>query len=312
MTFFLRKFYLVLIFVLTFCWSQAKKPTLMIIPSDVWMNTNQYGSTNDKGYFVPDYKKAFQNDPNLVLVIGKMNTIMADRGFPLKNLESEIKKIESNSATLTEFSGATPETPLEQLARTLKTDLILQITYTVNQEGPKKSIVFNLQALDAYNQMQVAGAQGVGVPSLSASLPVLLEEAVLSHIDNFNASLQKYFDTLLEKGRESKLFIRVNKKSSIHLDSDINDQGEDKRLIDCLDDYFKENLQRYNIDTQENDYMVDISLTIPVLDAQGKAFALNDFMNQFRRYLSVRLRLETKYTLKGLGEAWLLIEGVKK
>jgi hypothetical protein len=297
----------------TIFWAQAKKPTLMIIPSDVWMKTNQFGEINEKGYFIPDYKKAFQNDADLLLVISKINTIMAERGFPLKNLESEIKKIENISNTMTAFAGSVPETPFEHLVRTLKTDMIIQITYTLIQEGPKKSIVFNLQALDSYNQSQVAGANGTGVPSISANLPVLLQEAVLSQIDNFTTSLQKYFDVLMEKGRESKLFVRVNRKANIHLDTDIKIAGEeDKRLLDWMDFYFKEKLKRYNIDAQEDDYSVDITLTIPVLDQQGRGFSLNDFMSQFRRHLSSFLKIESKYSLKGLGEAWLLIEGEKK
>ena len=290
---------------------QAKKPTLIIIPSDVWMKTNNFGDMNEKGYFIPDYKQAFQNDANLLLVISKINTIMAERGFPLKNLESEIKKIENTSNTMAAFAEAIPETPFEQLLRTLKTDMIIQITYTLMQEGPKKSIVFNLQALDAYNQNQVVGANGTGAPSASVNLPVLLEEAVLSQMDNFTASLQKYFDVLMEKGRESKLFVRVSKKANINLDKDMNIAEEEKRLLDWMDVYFKKKLKRYNIDNQENDYSVDITLNIPLLDEKGVGFSLNDFMSQFRRYLSNSLKIESKYSLKGLGEAWLVIEGEK-
>jgi hypothetical protein len=209
------------------------------------------------------------------------------------------------------FAEAIPETPFEQLLRTLKTDMIIQITYTLMKEGPKKSIVFNLQALDAYNQNQVVGANGTGAPSVSVNLPVLLEEAVLSQMDNFTASLQKYFDVLMEKGRESKLFVRVNKKANINLDKDMNIAEEEKRLLDWMDVYFKKKLKRYNIDNQENDYSVDITLNIPLLDEKGAGFSLNDFMSQFRRYLSNSLKIESKYSLKGLGEAWLVIEGEK-
>ena len=71
--------------------SQAKKPTIMIVPSDVWCNTNGYMMEfNNQGKIVkvPDYKKALQENADLLLVISKINELMADRGFPLKNLES--------------------------------------------------------------------------------------------------------------------------------------------------------------------------------------------------------------------------------
>lgn len=40
--------------------------------------------------------------------------------------------------------------------------------------------------------------------------------------------------------QNSKLFIRVNKKiSGISLDTDVRHQGEDKLLLECLDDYLR-------------------------------------------------------------------------
>ena len=75
-------------------YGQAKKPTIMVMPSDVLCQKNGFMTIYDNQgtqQSVPDYKKALQNDPDLLLVIGKINTLMTDRGFPLKNLESVIK-----------------------------------------------------------------------------------------------------------------------------------------------------------------------------------------------------------------------------
>ena len=77
---------------------QAKKPTIMVLPSDVWCNTNGYMLEFDNQgtkVKVPDYKKAFQENADLLAVISKINGLMADRGFPLKNAESAIKSLES-------------------------------------------------------------------------------------------------------------------------------------------------------------------------------------------------------------------------
>lgn len=83
--------------------AQAKKPTLMVIPSDMWCNTNGYMTAYDNQgseILVPDYQRAIQSDVNLLPVIAKINDLMADRGFPLKNLESEIKSIRQNNAEM--------------------------------------------------------------------------------------------------------------------------------------------------------------------------------------------------------------------
>ena len=86
--------FLFLFFAINTSFAQAKKPTIMIVPSDAWCNQNGYMKTySNQGetVSVPDYKKAFQENTNLLMIISKINGLMAERGFPLKNLESEIK-----------------------------------------------------------------------------------------------------------------------------------------------------------------------------------------------------------------------------
>ena len=55
----------VMLLVINSAFSQAKKPTIMILPSDVWCNTNGYMMEFDNQgtkVKVPDYKKAFQEN----------------------------------------------------------------------------------------------------------------------------------------------------------------------------------------------------------------------------------------------------------
>ena len=189
---------------------QAKKPTLMVVPSDVWCNTNGYMMEfDDQGtkIKIPDYKKAMQENSDLLLVISAINGMMAERGFPLKNLESAMKTLSSNSAEdnmmASKGSGSgLSESPIDALKKTAKADIIIQMTWTVNITGPKKSISFNLQGLDSYTDKQIATAVGTGAPSFTAEIPVLLQEAVTAHIDNFSASLQTHFDDMFANGRD--------------------------------------------------------------------------------------------------------------
>ena len=65
---------------------QAKKPTIMVVPSDAWCNENGYVQTYDDmgiSKTVSDYKAALTSDMDLKLVIAKINELMADRGFPV-------------------------------------------------------------------------------------------------------------------------------------------------------------------------------------------------------------------------------------
>ena len=180
---------------------QAKKPTLMVVPSDAWCKEHGYEQSFDnQGTIeqIPDYKAAVSSDKQLNAVISKINLLMADRGFPLKDLEQNVKSIASLSAEdrliTSKTSGASiTESPLDRLRRTAKADIIIEIDWTVNTLGPKNSITYNLRALDSYSNKQVAGAEGTGKASFSAELPVLLEEAVLDHMDSFVERLQNHF-----------------------------------------------------------------------------------------------------------------------
>lgn len=64
---------------------QAKKPTIMVVPSDRYCISKEFKKltfeNQGQKQTLPDYKAALQNDPDLRMVITKMAQIMADRGF---------------------------------------------------------------------------------------------------------------------------------------------------------------------------------------------------------------------------------------
>jgi hypothetical protein len=293
---------------------QAKKPTIMVVPSDVWCTQNNFMMTYDNQgteVRIPDYKKAMQTDGNLLLVISKINTMMADRGFPLKNLETVLKDIEQMRAednmTSSKSSGASiAESPLDILKRTAKADIIMQLTYTVNTQGPRKYITFVLQGLDAYTDKQIAGAQGSGQPSISADLPVLLEEAVLAHIDNFNAQLQSHFDDLLANGREVTVRIRVWDSSPVDLEQEYNG----KELAEIIDDWmarYTVNGRYSNSDGSEN-FILFEQVRIPLYTETGKAMDTRQFVTELKKFLNAPpYSITCKVMTQGLGRATLVI-----
>ncbi len=229
------------------CFGQAKKPTLMVVPSDAWCTKHGYVKTYDNQGVTekyPDYQRALQEDTDLLLVISKLGEMMADRGFPLKDLEAAMRSIRTDAAedavtTSKDEGDVLAETPLEVLKRTAKADIILQLTWTVNKTGPKQSVTFNLRGLDSYTDKQVAAASGTGAPSFSAEVPVLLEESVLAHIDNFNNQLQNHFDDLFENGREVKLTCRRWSGSDVDFESEFD--GEELGFL--IEDWVTENTE---------------------------------------------------------------------
>jgi hypothetical protein len=292
---------------------QAKKPVIMVVPSDFLCISEGYVMTfDDMGTTrtLPDYRAALQQSSDLLLVIGKINTLMADRGFPLKNLESVLRSIEQQSAEdammMSKSGSDIAESPLDALKRVAKADIIMQLTWNVNETGPKRSVTFNLQGLDSYTDKQVAGAQGTGTPSFSAELPVLLEEAVLSHLDNFNAQLQMHFDDLLENGREISMRVRIWSTSPV----DLEEEYDGYELGEIIEDWVYENTVQGRFTTTDatENMMVFEQVRIPLYNDRGRAMDARMFAQDLRRFLNRDpYNLDVKVSTRGLGQAQIII-----
>lgn len=295
--------------------AQVKKPTIMVIPAEAWCANNGYmlsyeaqGVKTD----VPDYKKALQNDINLFNVITKISELMAERGFPLKDFSSTIKSIEQSSAEnqmlTSSTSGASlAETPYEQLGNMAKADIIVELLWTINVVGPKRSVTYTLSGKDAYTNNVIASTTGTGAPSLAAEIPVLLEEAVLNKMDNFTSQLQEHFDDLLTNGREVNVEVLVfNNGSGKNLETEFS--GE--MLSDIIDEWMYNNTQehRYNISVATENRMLLERVHIPLYRDNGMPMDTRSFANNLRRFLrAAPYNVECKLVTKGLGKAILVI-----
>jgi len=295
--------------------SQAKKPTIMVVPSDNWCVQNgfvQEFNNQGKKMKLPDYQRALQENSNLMLVIAKLNELMSERGFPLKNLESSLKSLQRQSAEdamLSSKGGAElNESPIDKLKQVAQADIWLQMSWTINQTGPKKSITFILQGLDAYTDKQVAGASGTGAPSFSAEVPVLLQEAVLSHLDNFNAQLQAHFDDMFANGREVTLRVRVWNSWGYDLESD-NFGKEGKELGTIIEDWVYDNTvaHRFSTTTATENVMLFEQVRIPLYDARNRAVDTRSWARELQNYLKKELKIDAKLMIQGLGQAQLVL-----
>ena len=297
----------------TLSFGQAKKPTLMVVPADNWCIANNYvDKINDQGTVkdVPNYKRALQNSSECYNVITKINTLMSDRSFPLKDLSSVLKSMANNTVmdiVTTSSSGAElAESTLDLIKRNSNADIILELNWQVNTVGPKKSITYSLAAKDSYTDKQIAGAQGTGSPSFSADLPVLLEEAVVANMDNFCAQLQAHFDDMMENGREVTMEVKVLENGSgINLASEY--EGEE--LTDIIDDWVSDNSvnHRYNLSQGSNNFLKFEQIRIPLFQANGRPNDTRRWTRDSSKFLTTKYQISSKVDIRGLGKAVLLI-----
>lgn len=313
------RFVPVLLLCSALAFGQAKKPTLMVVPSDNWCITNGYTLEFDNQGMtetIPDYKRAFQENSDLLLVVSKLSGLMAERGFPLKNMESEIKSINQVSAldNMRGSKGGGAEvavSPVDEILNQAKADIILQLTWTINKVGPNRSITFNLQGLDAYSNKQIATAAGTGAPSFSVELPVLLEEAVLSYIGPFADSLQDHFDDLFENGRE----VSISVKRWSDWDGDLESYyGPDQEELGILiEDWMADNTVNGRFSTKDasENMIIFEQVRIPLYyerNGQQRAMDTRRFASELSRYLrGAPFNIENKLTTRGLGEATIFL-----
>lgn len=293
---------------------QAKKPTLMVVPSDNWCNANGCMTVVDNQgveVYVPNYQKAFVTSSDLLPVISRINGLMADRGFPLKNLETVMKSVNQQQTELSAVQskdGSSVQTnDIMAIRQAARADIIIQITWTLNQIGPKKSVTFTMQGLDSYTGKEVASATGTGNPSFSTETAVLLSEAVNAHIDEFCSRLQNHFDDMFENGRQIALKLNVFQNSQ---DIDFETEFDGKELREIIEDWMSENTvnKRFNLSDDSELYMNFEDVRIPLYDEKERPIAANAFARKLVRDLKAKYQIEpAKILNQGLGQCTIIL-----
>lgn len=295
--------------------AQIKKPELMVIPSDVWCITNGYYYEVDNmgtTVKVPYYKQALQESMGLKLAIAKLNDLMAERQFPLESLEQTLKNLEQRRAednlTMSKAGNELAESPLDELARTAKCDIILELSWDVKDFGPKHSLSYILEARDAYTSKSIGAVSGTGSPSFSADVDVLLEEAIVANMDNFNVRLQKHFEEMQTIGREISLDIKVfaNNEAGVDLETEF---GGDE-LIDIINDWLQQNTiqGRFSMPYASENIANFTQVRIPVYDERGRAMDANGFAKNLAKVLKKEpYNIPCKVLVNGLGRAVIIL-----
>jgi hypothetical protein len=297
----------------TSTFSQAKKPTLMVLPSDNWCEQRYFMTEFDNQgtkQKLPNYKQAFQEDTELAQVISKIGSLMIDRGFPLKDAEQELKAIEVRSAednmTMSNSSGSSlTESPLDILKNRSKSDILIQIWWKVNKSDNGKIVSFILEAFDAYTNKRIAAATGNGNPG-NEIVPVLLEKAIMQNFDPFAVQLQSHFEDLLTNGREIRLTVRKWDNWENNLETEF----DGIELRDIIYDWVQENTVqgRFNESNSTENRIDYEQVRIPVYDERNRALDARQYTRDLVKYLtSPPYNIDVKLMTRGLGEAILVL-----
>lgn len=297
----------------TLAFSQAKKPTIMVVPSLTWCNEHGYTKTfdtNGSTKTVQDFEKAFENDGDLKIAITTIGEIMTDLGFNLKDMEQNLSALATdraeNAAATSKTGADVAQSPLDIINARAKSDIIFDLYWKVNTLGPRRSLTYNLRALDAYTNKQIAGTSGTGNPSISAELAVLLQEAVRGTMGKIEAQLMKHFEDMQQNGREVMLVVRTWEDSPVDLETEF----DGKELSELIEDWMAENTVNgvYSTLNATENIMEFEQVRIPFYGANNRQLDTRQWARGLVNFLKTK-GIESKLNMRGLGHATITIGG---
>ncbi len=285
----------------------------MIVPSDNWCTQRYFTTTYNKQgvkVHVPDYQRAFQEDLEIKPVIARIGQLMTDMGYSLKDCEQELKAIATRQAednvTLSKTSGASlVESPLDQLKRRTKSDIIINVDWVIRKETAGRTVTFILEAFDSYTSKRIATATGTCQPS-ELTVPELLECAIGSHIKTFDKQLDNYFRDLKKNGREIVFTVRCWDS----WDKDLEEEYNGEELTDCIQQWMREHTVKgvFNLTDGTENFLQFEQVCIPFYDDNGNAMDARAFGTQLRKHLAkAPYNITSKVMVRGLGEAIIVL-----
>lgn len=216
----------------------AMKPIIMVVPDKSWCQHMNYVTAG-----VPDYRKAIGDD-KMRGAMAAMGNIMAERGYPLASLEGALDQIDNentlNTTLQSKGDGYIQEDDLSKLSRVANADIVLNLGMTEKAYGPRRMMEFLITAVDAGSNKVVFGKPGTSSGS-NAPVNTLLEEAVMSFMDEFCSKLSIHFNDIENNGRECQVIFQVADDCPYNFESEVSVNGESGELGEFIDYWLSEN-----------------------------------------------------------------------
>ncbi len=308
------KIVLFLIFISHFGFAQnIKKSSFMVMPSTQWMTAHNYTTTIDnqgESVEVYNYKKAMSQDIDLLPVIAKIEGILKGRGLQTINLQAKLSDLDQESAEDAMQTGkaTSSESAYDKLVKRAKADYLVYMTWNITKQGPNSFVTFTMEAIDAYTNEKASSVSGTGNGSFDAILPIILEEAVLTHLDQFLAGVSEHAEDILANGRKVKIKI----KKSTSWAGDLEKEYNGKELNVIIEDWMKENTVNGvdGLDDTTENFMQFNNTRIPLLGTDGKRMDAKSFIQPLVKMLKeAPFSIPTKIQSKGAGKVEIILGG---
>lgn len=218
--------------------AEAKKPKIMVFPSDDWCQR--------KGYMLdektPDYEKALQ-DVDMDGAVAVMGDVMAEMGYQMFSLKQELKQLHTEGAydmaVTSKADGMVQESDRDLVTRNVGADFIVELALDNKPFGARRAVEFKAQTIDAASRKILHGDIGTSSAS-SAPTPILVKEAVGGFIDNFCGKIDLAFTDIEKNGREGSIVFKIAEDCPLNFESEVSVDGESGELAEYITYWLEE------------------------------------------------------------------------
>lgn len=283
---------------------EAQQPSIMVMPSDNLLKRLGYLSMKEiQGRQTPirDYQSALINEADLKFIISGIKESFAARGFPLEDLETTLKNIQTEAAyDIMEDYDFDPKAMILKAARP---DIVLDLTYELRNNGMTNQFIFNIEANDAYSHKGISSASDPGIETTSTNVPKLMKEQLEKNMNNLQQLLMQHFQDLREKGREVTLRLKIEKGAISSFKRERCGTGKpyNRWIKDWLNKNTKNGYGKRVINTDKELYYTQIR--IPLYDDSGYPISASDWAEKLLDDLEVDCNIIALDNSNGLGEA---------
>lgn len=289
-------------------------PSIMVFPSDAMMRRMGFlekVENQGKTGYQRNYQQAFIENEDLKFTIAAIQEQFAKAGFPLEDMEQQLKQIQGNNA-MDEMTDVATNLRAEML-NTVRPDYIIEVDYQLKEEmesrNLNKSLTYSVRCLDAYTTKSVASVSQseAGKEMEQNDVPSIIKADFANSLSDLKMQITNHYADLLANGVEVTLRVATTNESGIQLDDDCGDD----EISEKINTWMKENTvnQSFKMSKNTGTEMYFTSVRIYAQDDNGNKYTAYDFASDLRKAIKKGCSLDVKNKTQSLGDALVVIEG---
>lgn len=291
-------------------------PTLMVFPSDALLKRlgcikeiENQGITS----YQRDYSKSFIQDSELKFAIASVEECFSKIGYPLENLEQQLKQINNDNA-MDAMEGISKDART-MLMNTARPDFIIEIDYEYKQDpmsrNPKKSLNYIITAYDAYTNKSVASITRADVgKGESSSLAVLIKSDLPANMSDLQQQIKQRFADALANGIEITLRLTTEENANFKFSDECLGS---ENYNDWINSWLKKNTVKSTFKPVKNTdkELRFTNVRIKPKTENGQRYSAFDFASDLKKDFSKGCGAKATNRTQGIGDAYLVISGLK-